>query len=155
MKKEEKDYNIFDWWKKVVFDNFSNFNGRARRKEYWSFQLVNLLLLIVPYVFLMVSLFTAQADGNQPDFGIFGWISIALIVLFALFLLVPSLAVTVRRLHDTNRSGWYFLIGLIPYIGGLITLYFYFSSGTVGRNNYGNDPKTPHDETSEIGIPQE
>ena len=48
MKKEEKDFTIFDWWKKVMFDNYANFNGRVRRKEYWSFQLVNMMILFVP-----------------------------------------------------------------------------------------------------------
>ena len=151
MKKEE-DYNIFDWWKKVVFENFANFNGRARRKEYWSFQLVNVLLLIVPYILLITSVFNAQAEGGL---GVLGIISCLLLVVFALVTIVPSLAVLVRRLHDTDRSGWYFLMGLIPFVGGLILLYFYFSDGSVGKNNYGNDPKRPHNEISEIGIPLE
>lgn len=152
MKKEEKDYNIFDWWKKVVFENFANFNGRARRKEYWSFQLVNVLLLIVPYILLITSLFNAEQTGGLGIVGIIGCI---FFIGFALLTFIPSLAVLVRRLHDTNRSGWNFLMGLIPFVGGLILLYFYFTDGTQGRNNYGEDPKRPFNELSEIGVPQE
>lgn len=150
MNKEEKDYNIFDWWKKVVFDNFANFNGRARRKEYWSFQLVNLLLLIIPYILLITGI--ASADG---EFSVLSIISIIILLGFLLLITIPALGVLVRRLHDTNRSGWSFLFGLIPLVGGLIMLYFYFSDGTVGRNNYGDDPKRPHNEISEIGVSQE
>lgn len=152
MKKEEKDYNIFDWWKKVVFDNFSNFSGRARRKEYWSFQLVNFLILIVPYILLIIGLANVETTGS---FGTLGLLSCIFLVLFALVTFIPSLAVLVRRLHDTNRSGWNFLLGLIPIIGGFILLFYYFSEGTNGRNNYGEDPKRPHNEISEIGVIQE
>ncbi len=152
MKKEEKDYNIFDWWKKVVFENFANFNGRARRKEYWSFQLVNLLLLIVPYILLISSIANAEATGGLGTLGMFACI---ILIVFALVTFIPSLAVLVRRLHDTNRSGWNFLMGLIPLVGGFILLYYYFSEGTAGTNNYGNDPKRPHNEISEIGVTQE
>lgn len=152
MKKEEKDYNIFDWWKKVVFDNFANFSGRARRKEYWSFQLVNVLLLVIPYILLIMSLFNSQATGSLDTLGV---IACLCLVIFALVITIPSFAVLVRRLHDTDRSGWYFLMGLIPFVGGLILLYFYFSEGTAGRNNYGNDPKRFVDEISEIGLSQE
>lgn len=152
MKKDESDYNIFDWWKKVVFENFANFNGRARRKEYWSFQLVNFLMLIVPYILLIVGLANVEVTGS---FGTLGILSIIFLFIFALVTFVPSLAVLVRRLHDTNRSGWNFFLGLIPVIGSFILLYFYFSDGSVGRNNYGDDPKRPHNEISEIGVTQE
>ncbi len=152
MKKEEKDFTIFDWWKKVMFDNYANFNGRARRKEYWSFQLVNMMILFVPYVLLMASIFTFVASESFSSFSI---VMLVFFVLYALIMTIPSLAVLVRRLHDTNRSGWSFLIGLIPFFGSMILLYYYFSDGTVGKNIYGNDPKRPHDEISEIGVSQE
>ncbi|WP_207784903.1 DUF805 domain-containing protein [Flavobacterium difficile] len=150
MKKAESEYTIFDWWKKVVFENFANFSGRARRKEYWSFQLVNILLIIIPYIFLIISVFS-----NRGELGAIGILSAFLLVFIVLGTFVPSLAVVVRRLHDTNRSGWNFLLGLVPFFGGLILLYFYFSDGSVGRNSYGNDPKRPHNEISEIGVVQE
>lgn len=146
MKKEE-NYNIFDWWKKVVLENYTNFNGRARRKEYWSFHLVNFIFIIPLYLLI---LFTAVTENRSLMF-----VPLIIIVILGLGLILPSLAVLVRRLHDTNRSGWSFLLGLIPLVGGLIMLYFYFSDGTIGRNNYGDDPKRPHNEISEIGVSQE
>lgn len=146
--KNEADYNIFDWWKKVVFENYTNFSGRARRKEYWSFQLVNVLFLIPFYIIAIALAATMQNEAMAI-------VPMGLMVLLLLGVVIPGFAVLVRRLHDTNRSGWYFLIGLIPFIGGLIMLYFYFSEGTHGRNNYGNDPKRPVDELQEIGVTQE
>jgi len=145
--KKEVDYNIFDWWKKAVFNNYANFNGRARRKEYWSFQLVNFIFLIsIFFVLLFFQIIGLRAFVLIP--GIF-------LPVFVFGIIIPAFAVLVRRLHDTNRSGWNFLMGLIPFIGGMILLYFYFSDGTVGRNSYGDDPKRPHDEISEIGVSQE
>ena len=149
MKKQEKDYNIFDWWKKVVLENYANFKGRARRKEYWSFQLVNLLILIIPYGIVLATVIS----GEQPGLMI-GLLSFVVIA-FALGTLIPSLAVIVRRLHDRDRSGWFYFISFIPLIGGFWILYEFFSVGSIGKNNYGNDPKIPHNELSEIGVPQE
>ena len=151
MKKEEKDYSIFDWWKKVVFDNFSNFKGRARRKEYWSFHLVNFLIMLIPYSYVISRIMS----GTPDDLGVLGILSGLIVAILGLVTFIPSLAVLVRRLHDTNRSGWNFLLGLIPIIGGFILLFYYFSEGTNGRNNYGDDPKRPHNEISEIGVTQE
>lgn len=145
--KAEINYNIFDWWKKVVFDNYANFSGRARRKEYFSFHLVNFIFILPLYVLILFATLTQNGD--------FLFIPIAFLVLAGLGLLIPAFAVLVRRLHDTNRSGWNFLMGIIPLVGGFIMLYYYFSDGTVGRNNYGSDPKRPHNEISEIGVMQE
>ena len=108
----------------VVKNNYANFNGRARRKEYWSFVLVNFLIGLV--------------------FGLLGFITeaatyISSIISLALFL--PGLAVSVRRLHDTGKSGWYLLIALIPIIGGLYLIYLMFKEGDQGQNQYGSDPK--------------
>lgn len=108
---------------KVVRDNYANFNGRARRKEYWYFVLANFLISIVTNVLVFVS--------DSLSF-------VGIIVGLALF--IPSLAVTIRRLHDTNKSGWYLLLGLIPLVNFYL-LYLMFVEGDRGPNQYGPDPK--------------
>lgn len=108
---------------KVVRDNYANFNGRARRKEYWYFVLANFLISLVTNVLVFIS-----------DYLSF----VAIIIGLALF--IPSLAVTIRRLHDTNKSGWYLLLGLIPLVNFYL-LYLMFVEGDRGPNQYGPDPK--------------
>ena len=123
-----------EWYLKVMRDNYANFNGRARRKEYWMFTLFFMLFLLVPsFVFgLLIGMFpneTVLISGG--------------IILAALYFihLVPALAVTVRRLHDTGKSGWLYLLALIPYIGSLIIFIFTVIKGDRGDNKYGPDPK--------------
>lgn len=148
MEKLEQDYNIFDWWKKVVLNNYTNFNGRARRKEYWSFQLVN-FIFILPIYLLTIFTMVSTNDGSSPS--MLSFIPLGLILLYAFAIFIPSLAVAVRRLHDTDRSGWFFLLSFVPLVS-LVMLYFYFSEGTMGTNNYGDDPKNPSNDIQEIGT---
>ncbi|MFF8974571.1 DUF805 domain-containing protein [Streptomyces sp. NPDC014995] len=99
------------------------FRGRARRKEYWMFTLITGLI----YLPLLVA---DEYVGNEvPSLG------------FTLVILLPSLAVTVRRLHDTDRSGSFVLIGLIPLVGTIAMLIFTATEGTPGQNRYGVNPK--------------
>ena len=124
-----------EWYLKVMRDNYANFNGRARRKEYWMFTLFFIL-------FFTASIFVAVALRPfflaEKTFAI-----LAGIILIALYFghLVPALAVTVRRLHDTGKSGWFYLLAFIPYIGGLIIFIFTVIEGDKGDNKYGPDPK--------------
>ena len=104
-----------------VFGNYANFNGRARTSEYWWFGL-SLDVLIFAFAFAAV---------------VFSEVLFVLIALFALAVFLPALAVTARRLHDTNRSGWWILINLIPYLGGLVLLVLCVFPGTSGTNRYG------------------
>ena len=121
-----------EWYLKVMRDNYANFNGRARRKEYWMFTLFFLLLaLLAGFVIGILS-----AVGETV-----AMIAIILAVVWYLAHLVPSLAVTVRRLHDTGKSGWFYLLAFIPYIGGLIIFIFTVIEGDKGDNKYGPDPK--------------
>ncbi len=145
MEKLEQDYNLFDWFKKVVVKNYANFEGRARRKEYWSFILVYMMIYLPLYIFTIVSM-----ASENPGFGIAG----ILLVIFALGMFIPNLAVAVRRLHDVNKSGWFILIGLIPLVG-LYLLVLMFTEGTNGPNEYGKDPKNFNEEINEIGTSQE
>ncbi|MBW8882552.1 MAG: DUF805 domain-containing protein [Asticcacaulis sp.] len=104
---------------------YANFEGRATRSEYWWFVLFNWLALLVP---MMV----AAVIGSKTVSGILGFFDI---VVF-LGLLIPMLALAIRRLHDTNRSGWWLLISLLP-LGGFVLLAFYCLEGTPVQNKYG------------------
>lgn len=107
----------------TALQNYADFNGRARRHEFWMFVLLQII------VFFLAALID----------GLTGFPALTLIA--GLGLLIPSLAVTIRRLHDTDRSGWWLLIGLIPVVGGLVLLVFYILEGTQGSNRFGPDPK--------------
>lgn len=120
----------------TALKNYAVFTGRARRKEFWMFILLNFLIIICFYVFC----FLGAAMG---DAGLF-IISIAniLLILWKLAAIIPSIAVTVRRLHDIGKSGWFFLLHLIPCgIGTLILLIFMCKDSQPGDNMYGPNPK--------------
>ena len=110
------------WYLKVL-KNYVGFDGRARRTEYWMFALINVVILIA------LSLI-GRAIGTN-----------ILYTIYALAVLLPGLAVGVRRLHDTDKSGWWLLIGLIPIVGAIVLLVFMLSDSTPGPNQYGPSPK--------------
>ena len=116
-------------WYTEVLKKYAVFSGRARRKEFWMFALINIGISIV------LSILDAII-GTRTDSG-FGILS----GIYSLAVLLPSLAVGVRRLHDTGRSGWWILIGLIPLIGAIVLIVFYAQEGKPGDNQYGPDPK--------------
>ena len=112
--------------------NYATFSGRARRREYWFFSLFVAIISVVTYLID----YTAGLSFTigKTDFGIIQTI-------VGLFFLIPSIAVTVRRLHDTDRSGvWYFMV-LIPLIGSIWLFVLTVLNGTSGDNKYGSDPK--------------
>ncbi|MFZ7157715.1 DUF805 domain-containing protein [Avibacterium gallinarum] len=117
-------------WYLYVLKNYAQFNGRARRKEFWWFTAVDFLLYVILGLLDVVLL--------NNDFGFSG--------VYGLATLIPSLAVRVRRLHDTDRSGWWLLIGFIPVIGFIVLFVFACLDGTQGRNRFGEDPKNPMNE---------
>jgi len=106
------------------------FRGRARRKEYWYFFLFNFLVAIL-LSFVDLQMGWMSADLNS---GILSGI-------YSLLIIVPSLAVSVRRLHDSDRTGWWALLLFVPLIGFLILLFFFAKDGTMGDNRFGADPK--------------
>ena len=119
-------------WYFLVLKKYAVFGGRARRKEYWFFQLFTILAIIV----LAIIDSTLEHTGPETDF---------LGVLSGLYILatfLPGLGVLVRRLHDTNRSGWWALLGFVPLVG-IVLLVFVVQDGTPGPNQYGADPKQP------------
>lgn len=111
-------------WYLDVLKKYAVFSGRARRKEYWMFCLFNLIIGFV------IGFIGAFIDGN-------GIIALA----YNLAILLPSIAVSVRRLHDTDRSGWWMLIGLIPIVGPLVLIFFMIQEGTASANRFGANPK--------------
>jgi uncharacterized membrane protein YhaH (DUF805 family) len=86
-----------------------------------------------------------EVDPNMfmEEMGTGGWLMLGLSALWGLLVFIPNLAVTIRRLHDQDKSGWFILLALIPFFGALILLVFYFIEGTRGPNRFGPDPKGP------------
>jgi uncharacterized membrane protein YhaH (DUF805 family) len=119
-----------NWYLKVLKQYF-DFSGRARRKEYWMFVLFN---IIVSFVLGIVD----GATGMMMAEGSVGMLG----SVYTLAILIPSIAVGARRLHDIGRSGWWMLIALIPVIGVIVLIVWYATEGTRGDNRFGPDPKT-------------
>ena len=117
------------WYLKVL-KNYVNFNGRARRKEYWMFVLFN---MIFSYAFTFLDMSMGLLSPGT-GIGVF-----SMLYMFALIL--PSLAVSVRRLHDVGKSGWMLLLMLIPVIGWIWIFILSVSEGESVENKYGLDPK--------------
>lgn len=118
-----------NWYIKVL-KNFTDFQGRARRKEYWMFALIHFIIMII---LVSIDMFLGLGGGAQ-GYGILSG-------LYSLILLIPSLAVAVRRLHDTGKSGWWILIGFVPAIGAIVLLIFMLLDSQSGSNKWGNNPK--------------
>ena len=125
-----------NWYLEVIKNNYANFSGRARRKEYWMFTLVNTIIIAVLYAILISSV-----DMNTGEMSSLGSIAGIIIGIYSLAIIVPSLAVTIRRFHDQDKSGWMFLLAFIPAVGGLIIFVFMCLEGTKGDNRFGPDPK--------------
>lgn len=151
-------------WMLMPIRRYADFSGRSRRKEFWLFQLLNFLVQVVligPLYYAMIS--SMVAAGSMDDSGNFEstaagamqWgdhpiaVGLAVLgVLWALFVLVPGIAVTVRRLHDRDMSGWWYLglivASIIPIVGliaGIAFLVIMCLEGTRGPNRFGDDPK--------------
>ena len=117
-------------WYLGVLKKYAVFTGRARRKEYWFFVLFNLIATIVlSMIDGMLGMYDAAA-GIGVLSGIYG-----------LGVLIPSIAVGIRRLHDTDRSGWWLLLAFIPLIGAIVLLVFMVLDSTPGDNRFGPNPK--------------
>src|SRR5918993_1559988 len=117
-------------WYLQALKKYAVFSSRSRRKEYWYFVLFNIIVSIV------LGLIDALLGTGGPYAGA-GLLS----GIYGLAVLIPTLAVTVRRLHDIDRTGWWILIGLVPLIGGIVLLVFALLDGTPGDNRYGPNSK--------------
>ena len=119
---------MIEWYKKVVFENYANFDGRARRKEYWMFFLAN---FIISFALGFILGFISPTLGFAAN-------------IYSLAVLVPSIAVAIRRMHDIGKSGWYILIPIYNII-------LLATEGDKGANEYGPDPKNDFSEINNIG----
>lgn len=118
---------------RTCLGKYATFSGRASRSEYWWFYLFTFLVLVA------LSVLDIVFFGYQPEDPT----AIPVLVLVGLAaILLPMLAAAIRRLHDTDRSGWWYLIAFIPVIGGIVLLVFLILKGTVGPNRFGPDPLT-------------
>ena len=142
-------------WMLLPFKRYADFNGRSRRMEYWMFAVFNLIVFAVlgGITFAgMGNLDALMAPGSTaaPEFGPMVYLGGGLLGLYVLATIVPNIAVVVRRLHDRDMSGWWYLgvivAGMIPLVGILANIGFLvlmFLPGTVGPNRFGPDPKDP------------
>ncbi|MFM5165885.1 DUF805 domain-containing protein [Aeromonas veronii] len=112
-------------WYISVLKQYAVFSGRARRTEYWMFVLCNVIVM------LLLGMVDKLIGGDNELIS----------SIYSLAVLLPSLAVAARRLHDTDRSAWWLLLGLIPIIGTLVLIYFMVCNGQQGPNRFGEDPK--------------
>ncbi|APO96913.1 DUF805 domain-containing protein [Xanthomonas vesicatoria] len=125
-------------WMLLPLKRYADFEGRSRRKEYWMFMLLQVIVLVVLGIMFGIA---AAVMGGDNGPGPLAWVVGAIMAIFVLALIVPSIAVTVRRLHDQGKSGWFYLISFVPYVGGFIVLVFMCLEGTPGPNQYGESPK--------------
>lgn len=129
------------------FQKYATFTGRASRGEYWWYALFSAIISLVFYAILMIMTFSATAaassSGATPQLGAGYYVVSGVLSLWGLATLVPSLAIGVRRLHDTGRSGWYLLLGLIPFVGGIILLVFFVSGTSPAAEQYGPPTSQP------------
>jgi uncharacterized membrane protein YhaH (DUF805 family) len=112
------------YWYLDVLKKYAVFNGRARRKEYWMFFLFNIIIAVVLGI----------VEGIVGGPGVLG-------ALYGLAVLLPGIGVSIRRLHDTDRSGWWLLIGLVPLIGAIVLLVFFVQDSQAAENQHGPNPK--------------
>ena len=118
-------------WMTMPLKRYTDFSGRSRRKEYWFFVLgVFIVAVVLGIIEGILGLSGMVAGAYGP-----------LTAIFLLGVIIPSIAVQVRRFHDQDKSGWFVLLALIPFLGGLIVLVFMCLEGTKGPNRFGEDPK--------------
>jgi len=129
------------WYLKVL-KQYADFNGRARRTEYWMYILFNMIFAIIAAI--LDNILGLKFSSESP----YGFIY----MVYALSVFIPGLAVSVRRLHDVGKSGWFLLIAFIPIIGAIWLLILYFTEGDSGTNQYGLNPKENFSEINEIGT---
>ncbi|MFB9990815.1 DUF805 domain-containing protein [Deinococcus oregonensis] len=126
---------------KVFRNNYANFSGRARRREYWMFSLISGIISLVLQLPFQIQNVTQAVSGGEVNPNGLGLLSIFLAGIYGLAVFIPSLAVGIRRLHDTGRSGWWLLITLVPFVGSIVLLIFNVTDSQPGNNQWGANPK--------------
>lgn len=129
-------------WFLLALKKYAEFNGRSRRKEYWMFYLIYSIISTV--LSILDQFLVSFTSGITVLSGLFG-----------LFFIIPWIAISVRRLHDVNKSGWYLLLWFLPIIGWIWLFVLSVTEGDSGPNKYGPDPKNPVSELDDIGVTTE
>jgi uncharacterized membrane protein YhaH (DUF805 family) len=122
-------------WYLEALKKYADFSGRARRKEFWMFTLFN-------FIFSVVTSIIDYLTGTDNIFGNYGLFSL----IYALAILIPSLALSVRRLHDVGKSGYMILLAFLPIIGWIWLFVLYVTDSQLGTNKWGPNPKAPAEE---------
>ena len=117
-------------WYLEALKKYATFRGRSRRKEYWYFTLFNMIVML-----LLMAI-----DGMMGSFSSKAGIGF-LSTIYSLAVIIPGIAVSIRRLHDTSRSGWWLVISFVPIIGGIVLLVFMVQDSKPGENEFGPNPK--------------
>jgi uncharacterized membrane protein YhaH (DUF805 family) len=134
-------------WMLMPYRRYFDFSGRSRRKEYWMFLLLFVIVYVVAFALMFAggySMSPTMATPGQPaEMGGMAMLGAAILGIFVLASLIPAIAVQIRRFHDQDRSGWWILLNFIPYLGSLVVLVFMCLEGTKGANRFGPDPKDP------------
>lgn len=120
---------------KSVFSKYFDFSGRATRSEYWYFYLFNFLVVMVYYIALFATLISGGSDSAGSAF------LAVVFLIYSLAIIIPSLAVTVRRLHDTGHSGWWIFLNLLLVIGSIVLFIWFITDSDPDTNEYGDNPK--------------
>jgi uncharacterized membrane protein YhaH (DUF805 family) len=128
-------------WYLMAFKKYAEFSGRSRRKEFWMFFLFNIIALSLAAI---IDNIIGTTFGSIP----YGFVY----VIYSLITFVANLSLSVRRLHDVGKSGWFLLIYFIPLIGFIWLIVLFCTDGEPGANKYGANPKNPSDELNEIGV---
>ena len=148
----------------TCFKKYATFSGRARRREYWFFAIFNTIIVLPLFIWFFIGMFESifrlhamnselhslqhMSESQFLDFfanlfSVSVWLPLLLILLYSLIILLPTIAVSVRRMHDIGRSGAYILLSFIPYVGSIIWIVLTVLDGQPGDNEYGPDPKAP------------
>lgn len=129
-------------WYLLIWKRYAEFGGRSRRAEYWFAFLFNMLFQFL-FVGVGMMLLPIMLAGFSPAAAIFTQlVSVAVLGIYSIAVLIPSFAVTIRRLHDTGRSGWNFLFGFIPIVGAILLIVWLAQEGEPGTNRWGSNPRT-------------
>jgi uncharacterized membrane protein YhaH (DUF805 family) len=123
---------------KLFYERYTDFAGRSTRSEYWWVQLFYVIVLIILVIPIILS---GGLESGEPSI-----LSIIPLGLFILASIIPMIALTIRRFHDQDKSGWFYLLSFIPYIGGIIVIVFMCIAGTNGSNRFGHDPLNSMDD---------
>jgi uncharacterized membrane protein YhaH (DUF805 family) len=141
-----KGDGMFKYYARAVTRNYFKFTGRARRAEYFSFLFITIILLVVLTV---VDVMLSEAFVGSDNYDSEDYIPITSGLLY-IYSLIPSMSVTVRRLHDQNMSGWMLLMNFVPYLGGLILFILMFFDSHRNPNKHGTSPKYGGDQTADV-----